>query len=237
MRGRARLGVVGPRLERQASLPGRRRELVERETGARSRPRGRAGRGRRSRARSRRSRPPPAGPGGCRRFPAARRSRGRVAGRAAASGGAGSRSQRGRPPANRRARVAPTSASLGSSRPGTPTSASPSGSSPGRSLAECTPIATRPSSNALSIPLTNRALSPTSPSAVLIGLDLDPPERRGDPLRLDPRQRAAARAQPEAHLPRRRRRSPRSETSAPPASRGSLSRSSPKSSRSTATFA
>ena len=68
--------------------------------------------------------------------------------------------------------------------------------------------------------------------------DLGAVERLGDPLRLDSRERAAARAQPQpAHLPRRRRRSCRSETSAPGASSGSLSGSRPKSSRSTATFA
>ncbi len=60
--------------------------------------------------------------------------------------------------------AAPTKASAGSSRAGTPTRARSSGISPGRSLAEWTPSSARASRNASSTVRTKRALSPTSPS-------------------------------------------------------------------------
>ena len=96
-------------------------------------------------------------------------------------------------------------ASPGSSRPGTPTSASPSGSSAGRSLAECTPRSASPSRIARSTPRTNRALSPTSPSAVFTATTSAPPSAAATALGLGERQGAAARPQPRlVHRPRPR---------------------------------
>ena len=99
--------------------------------------------------------------------------------------------------------AAPTKASRGSSRAGTPAISSPSGSSVGRSLAECTARSTSPVQQRL-LDLAHEARlvaagEPASRSSpeVLIGTSSAPPSAVGDQLGLGERQGAAARAEPQ----------------------------------------
>ena len=80
----------------------------------------------------------------------------------------------------------------------------PSGSSPGTSLAECTARSTSPASSASSISLTKRDLSPTvalrrgRPRCVISTSSTSRVEQRRHVPRLRQRERAAARAEPDA---------------------------------------